>query len=543
MSTAATHPYAGRRNVLSANLVLFAAPLSAAIAAAAIALDIHHFEYIALAAQFLLLLPALLYARPPKQPAVYPFHDTPRARRFIVAAFLAAATLSSWRISQGVAIADEDAYRFQARIFASGHLMAPPPPGTGIAPRDAARPVHWAHEICWRGGWYSKYPWGWPAILAFPQKAGLGFLATPILGALLLLIAGAIARRAFGPAATLPAVAAAALSPYVLAYSVGAMSHALAAVLVAAATLACLEAIATRRLSWLIAMNVCLIATLHVRPFTGLVAAAVLGLSVPIATRRHRPFLIRALAIGAAAALIAAFTLGLYNLIYTGDPLRSPYAFAAGTALPREVNLPLAEILRNLRVTWRHAAQNTWIASFPFIFPLAVYGFLAHRRTAAARILAALFCATIAATLLVNESSSIVGERFWFESFFAIVILGALGFIRLWETRPPARPLAASAMAGLALGQLFMLAAWMYHVDRAADPRRQVRALAEIYRNCDCVVFLADNPPFFAAHLNLNNPDWPRARVFYAIDPGPGARADWARRLGHHHFEVITYQP
>ncbi len=464
--------------------------------------------------------------------------------RLVIAAFLILAAAVSWRVSQGVMISDENAYRFQARTFASGRLFSPPPPGAGERPIDAARPVRWAQEICWRAGAYSKYPVGWPAVLALPEKVNAGWLVTPVLGALLLLITGMVAHHCFGGAIVLPAVVMAALSPYVLAYSVGRMSHALAAVLIALACLACLKGIATRSLSKFIWMCAFLLCTFHVRPYTAFVASMVLGTAVLISIRNERKLLTQVLTVGAVAAAAIAGSVAIFNWTYTGHPTLSPHAFAMGTHVPPETTLNLSLIARNIVTIWRFAAQTTWLFSFPFIFPLAAYGVWTERRSAAAWILAALFCAVVVAHLTVKDSSSsVIGERFWFEAFFAVVVLGARGLVCMYARWRPTRLTAAAVRCAVGAAQLILLGAAIRKMDSASTPGREVQAAAETYKHCHCVVFLEDNPPFYAEHLNLNGPDWRTADVFYAIDPGASERPEWARRFGRTQWVVVTWDP
>lgn len=489
-----------------------------------------------------LLVSSASYSRPSYTPGAR--NNIRRSAAAVILAFLAVAAAASWRISQGLTISDESAYRFQARTFASGSLFSPAPPGAGDRPVDAARPVKWAQEISWRAGWYTKYPIGWPAVLALPERAGLGWLVNPVLGTLLLLITGLFARLAFGTATVIPAVAIAALSPYVLAYSVGRMSHALAAVLIAFATLACLHGIKTRTSSSFVWMCVSLVCSFHVRPFTALVAACVLCLSALCAVRRDRPLFLRALGFTALAATAAIGSVAAFNWVYTGHPGLSPHAFAMGTGFPPETTLAPAIIAHNVWSTWRLAAQSTWIFAFPFLFPLAAYGFWRERSGPAARICVALFIALVTAHLLLREGSgSVVGERFWFEAFFGVVVLGARGVMRLHESWRPARRVAVASICAVTAAQLFMSAAAVEKLDEVSAPRREVRAVAETYQHCHCVVFLSDHPPFYAEHLNLNGPDWRSADVFYAIDPGRSERTAWAQRFGRERWVVVTFDP
>ena len=50
-------------------------------------------------------------------------------------------------------------------------------------------------------------------------------------------------------------------------------------------------------------------------------------------------------------------------------------------------------------------------------------------------------------------------------------------------------------------------------------------------------------PDFAAEHLNLNDPNWQEAQVFYAIDPGHEQRIALAQTLGRKRWVVVGYDP
>ncbi len=80
-------------------------------------------------------------------------------------------------------------------------------------------------------------------------------------------------------------------------------------------------------------------------------------------------------------------------------------------------------------------------------------------------------------------------------------------------------------------------------MDRLSSPQRKVEEVARAYRDCECVVFLKSAAPNFAQHFILNRPDWYTRKVFYANDPGPGKRSEWARILGKPNWVVVGYDP
>lgn len=93
--------------------------------------------------------------------------------------------------------ADDWSYLLQARIFASGHLYAED------ALYDRAHPLQrYLGTNCvtdYQGRRFSKYPPGWPLLLAAGSALGAEWLVAPLLGALLVfLVLGHVERRVGG---------------------------------------------------------------------------------------------------------------------------------------------------------------------------------------------------------------------------------------------------------------------------------------------------------------------------------------------------------
>jgi hypothetical protein len=382
-------------------------------------------------------------------------------------------------------------------------------------------------------------------VLAIPEALGVGWLVTPLLGTLLLVLIGRIAREVFNPTVADAATVLTVLSPAFLANCAGRMPHALAGVIVAGATLACLQGIRTGRISRLLWMFALLVFGFHVRPFTTFLAAAVLGVTSLWLLGKDRPALLRVASLAVAASLVSIFSILAYNWLFTGQPLLSPYALQRGTAVPIEIRASLGTMVRNAGWTWRFSTQSMLLYSFPLLFPMAVAGYWLYRKhSRAVTLLAALFCAMVLGHFVqVESSSSVIGERYWFEAFFAVSILAAAYLVQLTSAKRLGRAAAMTAITGLVLAQAALIVAAAIRLDDTSEPRREVRQLAESYQHCHCVVFLRDNPPFFGEHLNLNGPDWQQADVFYAIDPGGSQRDEWATRLGRRGWVLLTFNP
>lgn len=103
---------------------------------------------------------------------------------------------------------DEDAYAFQARLFATGRLSATPPP-VPEAFTALARVIH-------DGRWFAMAFPGHPLILAPGAALGRPWLSVAVVSFCSVLAIAAVGRRLLGPTGGGLAAALAALSPHVL---------------------------------------------------------------------------------------------------------------------------------------------------------------------------------------------------------------------------------------------------------------------------------------------------------------------------------------
>ena len=407
-------------------------------------------------------------------------------------------------------------------------------------------PLKYNQHVLWGHGWFSKYPIGWPLVLAIPVRLGCPWLPGPLLASGILICVATVARTAHGPRTAFLAVAITLLSPYFLAQCVTWMSHALAGLLVAAACLLCLEGLRRRSLSPFAVMYLAIVCALHVRPLTAAIVGAVLSVSALVCLRRERGLALRVLLVAAAAGIVGVGSMLAYNRAFTGSALLSPYALQRGLDVPAEISASLPLVLRNVKSVWRASAQSTMLFSFPLAFALAGLGFWKNRRQGpAAWILLSIFLAIVLGHLVQLEGSgSVVPERYWFKGYFAIAILAAEGASSLAVALKASRRALTVAACGFALAQSSMTVVVAGILLHKSAPSSAVRAVAESFQRCSCVVFLQNSPPdFYGEHLNLNGPDFKSASAFYAVDPGPQARSAWSRRFGRGRWVVVTYDP
>jgi hypothetical protein len=121
---------------------------------------------------------------------------------------------------------DEAAYRFQASIFATGHVTTAAPPAS----------VFYEHHIIHGGHWFTKFPPGWPAILALASAVGLGTAINILFGAMILVITFFIGRCIYSDREAQLALLLMVLSPFFLGNCLGHMSHPLCGLLLAGST-------------------------------------------------------------------------------------------------------------------------------------------------------------------------------------------------------------------------------------------------------------------------------------------------------------------
>ena len=473
-------------------------------------------------------------------PSVLRVVSTRRVECLVALLFVFSAFMS-WRVCQGMIVPDENAYRFEAQTLAMGKLSAPEPPGAPESPAEPPKAIGFMAAI-FHHGWFFKYPIGWPLVLALPERLDLGWLMNPILDAILPMLVASIGREAFGAGPGAVACSIVAFSPYFLSNVIGRMSHGLCAVLIAAATLFCLQGMRTGEVARFAWMFLLLIAAVQVRPFTAAIAGGVLGLAA-IVSVWGRPVLVRVLALGGVAAIAATGSLLVYNHLFTGHALVSPYAPVRGRTIPLEISASPREVLRNIAGMYRGSAEDTIFYSFPFVFLLAGYGWSHSSRSLPEAVLGMLFLGLVFGHFIQPErSASVAGERYWFEGFCGVASLAAKGIYSLFERWRPAPRMATAALACAFGMQVPIIVSASYHIDQIASVERKIREAAAACPQTKCVVFIAGAQPFwYPTHVILNGPNWKRADIFYAIDPGPGKRSTWTRLLEEKSWVVVTY--
>jgi hypothetical protein len=510
----------------------------------AIARKVSEYEWSIIGLRLTLLLPPLiLVLRPARGDRRPTFHlSSPRLTAAIILIFIIGTATASFRLREGFVIGDENSYRFQAQIFASGRFVADAPSGILTSTGIVTWPLKYKHEILSRSIWCSKYPIGWPLVLALAEKCNSQWIVAPALGGLLLILTGLIATEALGKQAVLPSVWMTALSPYYFANCSGCMAHALCGLLIAAECWLYLRWNRTRRARDFAGMCVLMVFGFHVRPFTAAITSLVLVTSALLSCPSQIHLLRTIVRMSIITLVVAATSFLVYNWGYTGSPWVSPYAMSRGLQFPLEISANPSFMFPNLKNLWWPAAKSTLVYTFPFAFPLATIGFFSRFDFASSRVLASLFPALMIGHLVQTEASnSPCGERYWFEGYFGVTVLASQGMLWLFSRWRSSNASVIVAMLVLTGVQLTVTAVGFHELDERSAPAREVTRVAEKYRNRRYVVFLNDGPGFSSVRLNLNTPDWKSAPAFFLRDPGPPARPIWASHFGRRSWAVVSY--
>jgi hypothetical protein len=460
----------------------------------------------------------------------------------LVAIYLAVTLPLAFALRKGIYNADESAYLFESKALLAGAVAAKAPPVTSADARFYQDDFFFENHVIYGAKWFGKYPPGWPVLLALGMGAHAAWLLNPFLGLATLWLTVLLARRVFDERVARLSALLLVLSPFFVLNAVGYMSHPACGGAIAGAALLLHQGLASRRLAHFAGMFGLLACAFLMRPATAFAAGAVLAAGLCWGLRREPARLARALALGALFGGAAAGGLLLHNRALTGDALLSPYAASRHTRLPVEVDPRPSNLASNLRSITSISLAKTALDAVPFLFLLAACAPFFERRLWTF-LLAALFVALVAVYLpQVEVSDSVVGERYYFEAYFAVAILGARAWTKFAEFRRVPRYIAATLAGGLIAVQVFhfgLLAETMFRIKTGYG---RVLEAVDGLRLDQAVVLMQSAPGFGAKNFNPNAAEWERAPVFYVKDPGPARRQEVICALGRPRWVVVTYE-
>lgn len=308
--------------------------------------------------------------------------------------------------------------------------------------------------------WCSKYPPGFPLLLAPGWLLGAPWLVNPLLLGLAVFGVYRLGRALYGGPTGLAGAALLAISPFALLMGASFMSHVPALAVCTWCLVALVEGAGSGRALPLAAAGALGGFAVMVRPLT-----AILFLAPAVAWclwKRHRAGLApRALLLLAAGFLPLAAAFLAYNRILFGDPFQLGYqVYNPGEGFRDEAAQPLSPLaLLPKRLSWYFHDLNasTWGWPFGDLLPLAALLLPRVRRTGDGLLAscAALLVAGHSAYAYYDVNHS--GPRYAFEALAALSLLVARGLLHLagiagrWLSRRGVARLAPAAAAAAAL--------------------------------------------------------------------------------------------
>jgi hypothetical protein len=395
---------------------------------------------------------------------------------------------------------DEYAYLWQATAFSEGRVTAPVPQPAAAFKQNALGDSG--------GIRYSKYPPGWPLLLAAGATVGLPGVINPLLAALALAGMYVLACSWAGPRAAIFGVLAIGTSPFFLLNAGSYHSH--PSCLFALTALALTLAWARERpgaLPLFLAGASFGLAVL-IRPYT----AVLIGL--PLIIGLGWPLLRNATLIWfCAGGLPAVAFLMIVNKAATGS-----WWTLAWTRFDASETLGFVSyghtLFRGLKTTVRLGLEGVAYTSFialPLLFASR------DQRITHVRLLWITLAAPVAGYVFWwSDGGNRYGPRFYFEALLPLTILVGAGLERLARGRWARPAFAAAALATLA--SLGVLGARAY---------QQVKLRRDIYRVADeaglqnaIVLLKTASSDMVRLDLNRNPPDFQHAPVMYGMSRG-----------------------
>ncbi|MCB0220669.1 MAG: glycosyltransferase family 39 protein, partial [Chrysiogenetes bacterium] len=339
---------------------------------------------------------------------------------------------------------DEYAYVYQANTFLAGRLVNP------LSPFPPTYTV--VHTISMPWGMFSKYPPGWPVVLALGEALSLGFLVGPAIGLITLILGYRLAERLAGRQSALVMTALLATNGFFLFNSASFYPHApvmLALILIFDHLERYYRAPATRDA---VIASAALAFVVLARPFDG---ALILGILLPVLAIYFFRNLSKPLARDTAIAVsIQVLAVGIY-LLYNKGTTHEYFTFGHQLAdatdrpelAPTKMGAPfLFRAGRYLEVFW------------PLILaPLALF----IRRDDPApnrRLLIGFFAFSLLfwvgyATYLVPDLPPRYGSRYLYPTLFPLALLAAVALMQV--LRGTARWIVLALLCGAQLVQVY----------------------------------------------------------------------------------------
>ena len=363
--------------------------------------------------------------------------------------FLVAATLAWFAFERIPHVEDEVAFLFQARSLAAGVLAVPAPPEAAVVGLE-----HYLLEVR-DGYWFSTTPPGWPAFLSLGILIGAPWLINPALAFVAVLLAHNIARRTTDDTTARILVILMAASPWFLGTSASLMPHSLALTLTLFAWWALLHSfdkgakvalwagLAGLAMGWLFAT----------RQLEALILGTLTGLWI-LSKVKEEGGLARLLPYGIGCILAGGCYLW-FNFAMTGDPLLDPlkrylneswgtgsngYGFGPGIGPPGGWGALDLSPGHSIFEGTVNLINNMTALSIEFlgwgVGSLALlWIYLFYAKPSRFELAMMLICVLVVGALFLYwfSGSFYIGPRYWFSTFFPLLIFSAKGLQILQE--------------------------------------------------------------------------------------------------------------
>jgi hypothetical protein len=395
-----------------------------------------------------------------------------------VAGFLASVLVTQHIFEAIPHIEDEIAYVWQAKALVEGHLTIASPPNE----RSFLVPF----VVDYQGQRFSKYPPGWPAILAIAIRLGIRAWINPLLAGLGVWLTYQLGKRIFNDFVGLLAAGLTVSSPFFLMNSGSLLSHPLGLVLSLLFAIGWLASFwdnksdqATNRplqigkqWRYSILAGLALGALILTRPSTALAVALPFGIhGLFLLIRSDARTRLRVLLV----ALMAVFFVGLYLLwqySLTGDALLNPYTlwwpydrigFGPGHgrgAVGHTLEMAWINTRYGLDIGWNDLFG--W-AGFSWIF--LPFGLWSARRNLKGLLIGSIVVSLVLVYMTYWIGATLFGPRYFYEGLFSLTLFSAAGiawlagwpiragvsFIRYRDWRK-LRPLLVTLLLGVLVG-------------------------------------------------------------------------------------------
>lgn len=350
---------------------------------------------------------------------------------------VAAAYLVTVRVFEAIPhLEDEVAYVWQAKLLSTGKLTMPSPDH----PKSFLVPFVVDYEGAPAGGVvrFSKYPIGWPLVLAVGILLHIRSFVNPLLAGLGVWLTYRLGKHAFSPAVGLLAAALTVTSPFFLMNSGSLLSHPLGLALSAGFAFTWIKGFGDRKApggwQYTFLAAVLLGALVLTRPMTAAAVAlpfACHGLFLMI--RGSRQTRLHLLVFGASAAVLGSLHF-LWQYLVTGDPMLNPYTlwweydkigFGPGYGL-REEGHTLRQAIINTRQSLNQGKMDLF-GWWTFSWVALPFGLWASRKNWKGLLLASVFPSHVLLYMAYWIGSTLFGPRYYYESLYSLTLMTAAG--------------------------------------------------------------------------------------------------------------------